>query len=430
MAYAGSLPFSWAPTFGGLTPFRLPPWGAPLLRALPYGLAAYLLYRIWLEYNAKQDEGVGFIPGNWEVHENCGGNDVLGYRWNLSYWLQACQDLLPAPNKSTPPSRTDPSVSSYVEIGPSKVYPGNYRALRTWRRIAGRPNTSAREYVPPTYFPDLKAIPDPKELKTLLDRVLPVVWPQLAPGYTAVPQSRAIPWMAVPALAKVDLAGGVVRGNVIPRRDTSPGIMVLPDRYVDGKKIEYPAWVEAWRTVATPGQKPVSEPVRHELKPPERKTKERKLRTKSGRIASAIWHAVNGVTEACDFVDALYNALPKITRAQYDKKLAAKGNYQNWRRFQSRKMVDGLNTDKQAPMKSNNVYDWTSGFQACMWKARIVYKELDLINMDQAIINIARETLTDFAIGKLMRGTNPVSQQIGRGVQLGGWDNPHFNING
>lgn len=422
MAYASYLEYPSVPiSFGD--PIRLPPI-RPFLKFLPYFGAAYLVYRLYEEYNARSREpaqAVTWKSGTtWEHRVYCGGQGAVWYT-GASWPNNSCGLIDVSHNPPFPPHLFGDDATAVSWFTTEKAGSASTRRVEGWVRTLGTGR------LVPLAFEDPILWQYPTEnLEEILRRVLP----QVAPWASGYPQTRPVPWAWVPRLSSVDGAGVQIRGNVVPRPGVRNRPIALPGINVHGEKIEYPAWVEALRTVAKPGQKVQTQPGKHLEGPPKAKTKERKLRTKSGNVARVIWHAVNSLTEACDLVDALYNALPKITRAQYDKKLAAKGRYQNWRRFQSRKMVDGLNTERGAPMKSNNVYDWTSGTQACIWKARIVYKELDLINMDQAIINIARETLTDVVIGKLMQGTNPISQKLGRGVQLGSWDNPHFNVNG
>lgn len=428
MAYGYTLTFPTVPTLG--TPFRLPPPMMGLFRVLPYGIALFLIYRIYQEYLDRQRrdaDGSVWLPGapGWTKTSDCGLKE-------MGYCVAAFVNQCGMHGNSPPdPMTRYPILSSTTRVNgcfPDPAWPG-WKPASTWTRTSGSFTFAPPQKGAITVETPLAGVRDlgkmlPRKREDILRRFFPQLW---QPGTTSHVQWGAIPVAMASLLPRVALDGSALRSYAIPQPRRSVRPIALPGVDVEGRKIEYPAWVESMRTVAKPGEKVATAPAPHQLTPPKGKTKERKLRSNNGNIARVIWHAVNNVTEACDFVDALYNALPKITRAQYDKKLAAKGNYSRWVRFQSRKMVDGLNTERGAPLKSTNVYDWTSGFQACIWKARIVYKELDLINMDQAIINLARETLTDVAIGKLMQGTNPISQKLGKGVQLGGWDNPHFN---
>lgn len=106
----------------------------------------------------------------------------------------------------------------------------------------------------------------------------------------------------------------------------------------------------------------VTNPPGHTDAPPGPKTKERK--TRMSGVALAIWRAANWVTEAADFIEALYEALPtrvrREARKRYGYKLKAIEQmevlYHNWHLLSIKKATINI--------VEMNINDWVIAIQA------------------------------------------------------------------
>ena len=147
-----------------------------------------------------------------------------------------------------------------------------------------------------------------------------VPWPQLNPGAEPVevpgmpvrPDPLPVPFAMQDALPKEDPMGQPLRGyEIAPETPKVPEFVVMP---IEGLgPIYLPVAAVGTEVVLSPGTSPVARPSRHENRKPPFRTKERKfiLSMASGSAAGMF---VSAVTEADDFVDDLWRALPDDLR--------------------------------------------------------------------------------------------------------------------
>lgn len=419
MDYVLSPTFPWGPTYGRPSlPMRLPPLGpyGRLLRVVPYGILAYLVWEIYREMQDRAETNpinLPLLPPGWVLHADCNGD--LELSTYTAFNPGVCGDGILS--KPLPAYNGGAWYSTWKYLSDYTPTTAWYRKGTCYHRLSGTVPFSRR--AAPVEVPSLRASSPSRRLEEALAQL----YPQFAPKAARYPASGAVPWAWVPALPTVDAYDGVdIRGNAEPRRRgaTAAELVAVKPR-------PRPSAVPAHVLVAEPGKALDYMQGLHVLGRPGPRTKERKLKPTSVSVSKLIWDGINHMTEGCDLVKALYDALPYTVRSQYDKKAAAKGRYTNWVRWQKADAKRAA-LPVSAPQKKIGSMDWRSGAQACAWKAAIVAKEADAIDWNKAVKNIAREAFTDIVVANVSKGTQPISKLIGRGVQTGPWDNINFDV--
>jgi len=170
--------------------------------------------------------------------------------------------------------------------------------------------------------------------------------------------------------------------------------------------------VPALRLTAQPGLKPnASRKASHKLRPKGRKEKESKAYI-SSKFRRAVWWAANIVTEACDVVDAFYDAIPFKERQKYEKSLARFGSWRNWERYEY--------TQRNLPnwaKEENQLFGKGAG--ACRMKAYAVWEDWEKVDLGQAMKNVIYQQMQDTIIGSTSKYANKGYLQNARGRPLG-----------
>lgn len=182
----------------------------------------------------------------------------------------------------------------------------------------------------------------------------------------------------------------------------------------------------------------------HRAVPPKRYTKEKK-----GPVRYP-FKFVNPATEACDVINSVYKALPRKVRDLYGHKDADCTKYEGGGRVVSDKTKEARkNKDRKRAAKGRRPVDpakreaaaqrhearraafrrtlpnWLKPKDpckpelSCQAKAGIIYRELDRLNPDVALRNLAKDNLVDLAIGVLSKGGIPLNEALGRPVGVG-----------
>lgn len=254
-----------------------------------------------------------------------------------------------------------------VALGRTKVVGSSYRMQ--YQQGFTRPNQGA--FVKPVLAPAklVIALPsNPPITKHVTENPMNAK-PGEAPAFT-----RPIPWEALP--------------NTAPStgREASYG---EPDLYPVPSVPFYPAKVpNDWSISiqdAPAGVGAASAPKTHTMRPPRGKPpkNEKEVKHKLPTAAVALLKAVSAVTEAVDFVDALYKALPAEFRPKY-------------RNTKHEKKVT-------TPLE----------------RMEAVYKNAEKIDIYNAIDNLVENQIEDYAFGKLGQAGGEVSKRLGSGYGMG-----------
>lgn len=134
-------------------------------------------------------------------------------------------------------------------------------------------------------------------------------------------------------------------------------------------------------------------------RPPPRRTKEKKFRANSLAhviLRRAFGPAMNAVTESCDAIEAIYNALPKDKQKPVVMKRTA----------------DGKVVRPGQPGFQSKSSKWIT--PGCREQAKIIWRESDHIDWTKALANMASNDAQDKVIGK----TNQDAQQS---LNQSGW---------
>lgn len=183
----------------------------------------------------------------------------------------------------------------------------------------------------------------------------------------------------------------------------------------------------------------------HRAVPPGKFTKERK-----GPVRYP-FKFVNPATEACDVIKSVYKALPRKVRDLYghkdascakfdedgsrqvsDKTKEARKNKDRKRAARGRRAVDPRKREAAARRHEERreafrktLPQWLKPRDpckpelTCQAQAGIIYREINKINPDVALRNIAKDQLVDLAIGVLSQGGRNLNEALGRPVGVG-----------
>lgn len=261
----------------------------------------------------------------------------------------------PVPYNFVPWLPTESPVHSPIR-GPSRpVRPRRnpYRVPRPVRRPTRRPTPNRRPH-----YPDRIPRPAPTEP--------PLTEPRRDPWF--------IPFPEIPPLADDDL-------GVEPSPETTPEPIPAPSpELVPSSNVEF-----------LPGRKPRVRRGFHRLRRPGKRTREKKIFFGTSREYFVV-RGINSATEYCDFVDALYDALPQEIR---DRVEADRGKLPEW--FHR---SPGMNVP-------------------CHVKAQAVWENLNALDGHKALTNLALNQVIDFVFGRAGKAAGEVGRAIGAPVGLG-----------
>lgn len=135
--------------------------------------------------------------------------------------------------------------------------------------------------------------------------------------------------------------------------------------------------LDSWLPSPRPTPRPQVRPQRPQ--PPRKNEKEKKARM--GAVAGAIWAAFGPITETVDFVDVLYEALPRNIKRDAYNKLGRQPN----------------------PIE----------------RAELIYRNINQMDVGKALTGWAQNEIEDFIIGKFGKGVGKASQKDGRPIGYG-----------
>lgn len=121
--------------------------------------------------------------------------------------------------------------------------------------------------------------------------------------------------------------------------------------------------------------------------------RERKALSRSAKLGILLAKWVDNASEAAEVVDAVYEALPDDVRKAWEKKQGA-----HW--------VRDKKTGKwkwYVPSRPGDQYG-QYGVDGADWKLRAIWYNYDKIDVEAALINIAKNHLSDSVIGRIKRG--------------------------
>lgn len=263
-----------------------------------------------------------------------------------------------------------PNCGPEFVIGPPWVQTANLKVW-VWGRWVGRVN----QFSPNSrYKPGFAYSPDPAlQAQGIPFRVgyagLPV--PGLHPAVSPGQQPRVNPGIpTVPA---------TLPRWIMPRIPNIPG---LRDSYYPPNARYQPGTGQRpWpRGRENPGQRP--RPGENPDRPPRPREHERKVRV-GGALATALT-AAHAATEAADIAEALFEALPAHIRATVPR---------SGRTQRGARVGEGV--------RYATPYD----------RAMHVWRNLQHLNVSQALMNLLRNHLTDLALGRLNAGADRFSNR-------------------
>lgn len=166
--------------------------------------------------------------------------------------------------------------------------------------------------------------------------------------------------------------------NPVPRPDPVPN----PDPVTTPRVVVNPfpdAHLDTWLPAVSPSPRTNNNP---RPRPPAKREKETKARM--GAVAAAIWHGVGPITETVDFVDVLYEALPKnIKRDAYRDR-----------------------------GRQPNPFE----------RAELIYRNINQIDIGKALSGYVQEQIEDYVIGKFGKKLGEASRNDQRPIGYGaGW---------
>lgn len=304
-----------------------------------------------------------------------------------------------------------------VLLLPRLPTPNPARLPRRLRSRARRPNLP-KPRIWPDFAPD--ALPDvaPHTRPHPGDVVHPKINPEARPlpwrypaldPWTDIPVFRPwvspehVPYEVVPFLPNYEPNGDPVRGPD-PEAEPQVGSRPLPGTPGYEPAIESPPdTVPTTEIIADPrfnGPPLIRRNVHQREKSPSNE-RDRKAEWKK-ILRSPPMRFLGAATEACDFVEALYGALPFKIRKKYERKLARFGSYENWRAYQDKQAdrsaygVERSNYDKYDQER-----EWGLG---CDQKAKIAYDNLDEVVFDDFMETLILQQIQDAFIGALSGG--------------------------
>lgn len=251
-----------------------------------------------------------------------------------------------------------------------------------WEKVIGYEKPSNKPLPPPPEYvpgkaPQWVAPPPPAP------GFYPAADPDAIPIGKPAPAPRPIPHDAIPHRAPSGFPQGSVWGNSVPGTNLpNPG--------------SAPTTTVEVGSGAEPGSVTQSRPG-HEYRPPRAREKERKFAaTVTNVLGPTVERIISGVTEAADFVDALYDALPQADKVHFWYKKPG------WK--QSHYVVKNSLTPQQ---KAAQLYK-VIGKQSGQW-------------FSDALQNLVMNEIEDRVIGRISRGASGLNREVGRdiGIQVG-----------
>lgn len=366
----------------------------------------------WELYKAYRDAAAGMgrltLDSGWELCHECPAQPAGPFGWSGG-GAAVCTPTLCTTTEAWP--------GVDVPFGLRTVIDPNWRNIALWGRNQPEPllsrwsnmrsytrplpgPTNSPHYAPPAQepFPDPYGNPvkeplwRPAPLAPPVPMLPPAVDPLIRPPFSPEPLPVPLPWRVIPY--RVPNPNRDPREQ--PRRGPSP--RPRPRNPLDRDPLAPPVAgqpgprVELWPTpregMPAPGARP---------RPPRKRERERKVRS---NIPIVLRRVVNSATEACDAVEAVYDAL-MTTDGNFDKK-----KYSRLLRY---------NKGKKNP--------------ACQDKARAIYDLFDQLDSAEAVRNLIANQIEDAFYGGIgqasKKGRNrahPFSPNTGRGYQSGPWD--------
>jgi len=276
------------------------------------------------------------------------------------------------------------------------------------------------------------SVPDffPQPIPAIIPGLNP--WQYPLPGGTPAPTPRPVPYRRVPGLPSFSPNLDPIRGPIVPspyipdptrpydpipsnipvpstpsepsrspsknpkrrrvrdpKSDPTPSTRPQPRPERSPESAPRPSSIPGPRVEYRPGSPPTLAPrADHRPKPPKGKERKAKLNA-AGR---AIWRLASVTGEACDSIGAFYDAIPYETRRLHERKLARKGSYRNWQRYQATREAGG-----------SYLRERERGL-GCDQKAALVYENWDDVDLNLAFKNLWDNYLSDRSIGRLSKG--------------------------
>lgn len=395
-----------------LPPFQFP--GSALRRLGRFALGrhpltniALELFDLWLNDNPLQHLPGGVVRDLPGATLDCGKpHDVV-----ISGGQTICrinQALIPG----WPTSPTATSVTIWHQHPPVTGLPKGavYDVAATYPVPAGLPK------VWPRTLPKPNIETWPNEMPEVVPAVFPQAdpWHAPAPG-VPVPVPAPVPYPAIPGLPTHSPLGDPIRGPIAPRPPALPrapgrpairprprtrplprpgpsGNPSMPPEPPGPPSNLPPNRLPANELAVSPGKAPSLNQGYHHQAPPPANTKEGKWAASAG--GSPIAFAAHAGSEYSDFIDALYDALPREVK-QLNENL-----------HKDQKRIGG------------SIFSEGPGLNA---KAKAVYNHFNQINGAKAIKNLAANGLIDRAIGTLAQGGRRTAHGMGlsKGFGLG-----------
>lgn len=128
-------------------------------------------------------------------------------------------------------------------------------------------------------------------------------------------------------------------------------------------------------------------------KPPGRRERQGKWLSPEKRFMIGLFKMLDFVSESCEIVDAMFEALPQYVQRRW------KGKAQRW----YEKDAEG----SRAKEGSRGLLDSAGqyGIDGCEWKLQALYHNLTTLDPDKAFNNLANNIIQDFIHGKIHKNT-------------------------
>ena len=249
---------------------------------------------------------------------------------------------------------------------------GNPVRLPVWTFPSARPNYNPIQELDPNHNPRLDPLAPPMPLP------IPVPFPVWTrPPWRPQETPYSDDWGPAPSPPVVNPSvrpGVRPRNNPVsnptrprprgrPRPATSPGVRPMPTPLTNSNPT----------LVLTPGSQPLPTPEPHLREPPGSNTRERKV-VDGGQALRNLRKVFHSMTEACDAIQAVYEALPENVR--------------------------------KAEKKSKR-------YSKCSHQANVLYRHWDEVDINQAIENLIKNHIEDKIIGTMNRGAGQVAPRGG-----------------
>lgn len=378
------------------------------LRMVPWigiGVLAYDLYERYRYYAGRSGEWIA--PAGWVKTTTC-NPPVAGPALrdvSRAAWVHSCYIGQTVSNSY---STTHRHRILWVQSNPAGTL---WNAKDSWEWPGALPNDANVVTWQPARNPHWEPAIVPEYSPMLDPMVIPIGIPMVTPQpipYPLIPYLRGSPFRVEqserhyqPAISQDPFGRDpwwIIRNRPRPQEQPRPN------------QIKWPT--------PQPGQRGQLHPqvqfVPARLRPPGRRTHERKVRDNVGMFR----FLVGNVTESFDFIDALHDALPRACKAKpvWDPGAVnlgrnPYGKREVFRREQAtntyvdadgvRHRIEGYGfTPRGVPIPldraNQNLYRKPNPYE----KARAVYKCLDQIDIGEALLNLAVEKAIDIAFGR------------------------------